>query len=376
MVIIILGGGFAGLAAARKLAVLQGNHQVFLFDKNSYSTMLPSLPDAAGCRMPPQFLKEEIARLLPEGIEFKNENVCLVDLENRFIKTEKNQYCFDYLLFAAGSTSNFYGFNQSLERLYTLTTLTEAERIREDFAGYLYRAPHPHLVLSGAGYTALELAGNLSFAAQKSQKTLRITLAERAPDFLPFLSSSQKERIRRYIKRMKFDLKLNDFIEVFDGRNVRLHSGAEFEDVFFCWTAGTKFAIPQIIGKMDLLADGRIVVDECLRAPQYDGVFAAGDSAAMACGGGYLRKAVNFAIYSGARAGDNIVRSIRSKRLKPFRAVDLGWVIPLIDDSVGVVFGKIPVCGRLGLRMHYFMCGYRNFNWTNRRRFFQFSLTL
>jgi len=127
---------------------------------------------------------------------------------------------------------------------------------------------------------------------------------------------------------------------------------------------------------MERLTDGRIKVSRDLQVPAHPEVFACGDAAAMEHRGGYLRKAVNFAFYSGLRAGKNAAAFLLEHKMKPFRPVDLGWVIPLVDDSVGRIMGGLPVWGRTGLRLHYFMCGYRNFSGRNMRAFIRMALRL
>jgi len=371
--IIILGGGFGGIACSKKAASVK-NHEILLLDKNPYTTMLPSLPDVAGDRIEARYLEEDISRMVPSNIRVSREEVQSVSLDRSIIQTNKQEYRYDYLAIATGSVTNFYGFNQNLEGIHTLTSLEEGKRIRYEFPRYLERTKKPHVILAGAGYTALELAGALAVRAGEKGAALRITLVEKADRILPFLTPKQHDHIRRYMDRMGFRLLVSDSIEGFDGSNVRLHSGREFSDCFICWTAGTKFAIPQIEGDIERIPDGRIRVNENLEVPGYPGVFAIGDSAAINSEGGYLRKAVNFAVYSGTRAGDNIRRSIGGRPLRAFHPIDLGWVIPLHKDSVGRIFGKIPVSGRIGLKMHYFMCGFRNFNWKNALAFYKMAL--
>ena len=375
MSIAIVGAGFGGLAAAGKISKLR-DQKILLFDKNRYTTMFPALPDVAGDKIEPRFLKGDIARRIPPNVSFVNERVISLDLDESLIHTSENEYHFDYLLIATGSVTNFFGFDQNLNDLYTLTSLEEAERIRREFPSYLEKISSPHVVLSGAGYTALELASHLSVMAASRGVQLKITLVEKAKGILPFLSPKQKKHIIRYLRRKNFEVKTNNTIEHFDGNGVRLESGEEYEDVFLCWTTGTKFSIPEVKGDLDRLRDGRIKVLDTLQAPGYANVFACGDSAAIHSGETYLRKAVNFAIYSGASAGGNLYRLIRKKPLRPFRPIDLGWVIPLHKDSVGLVFGKIPLYGKIGLRMHYMMCGYRNYNLPNRTMFLKMALRL
>ena len=364
------------MAASKKLSGIAAEHEVIVIDRHDYTTMIPALPDLAGDKIPGNILTADVRTKMPEGIRFVHDEVVSVDLDKKTVTTKTKKIDYNFLVIASGSVTNFFGFNQNLDNIYTLTSFPEAERIKKDFSEYLSGNDNPHVVLSGGGYTALELAGSLNYMASRKNREVKITLVEKSVAILQILSYPQLKRIHDYIDRHKFKLITEDVIEKFDGSNVRLDSGKEYEDVFLCWTTGTKFAIPEIKGKLDRLPDGRIKVGETLQAPGYPGVFAAGDSAAIKKDGHYIRKAVNFSIYSGAAAGDNIKRSIRAGTLKKFHPVDLGWVIPLHNDSVGEIFGKIPVWGKPGLRMHYFMCGFRNYNMKNAAGFYKTALKL
>lgn len=378
MNIIIIGGGFSGLQALTKLKSVSANpnHKVTLIDRKDYACMIPAAPDVAGGRIDPEILVEDLKNLIPVGVKFARCNVQHLDLENKKINTDKDDYSYDYLVIASGSDPNFHGFDQHLEKVFPLTGLKHAEKIKREFDVYLEQKDNPKVVISGTGYTALELAGNLKVAAQRKNRKIHLTLVEMSDQILPFLSEKQRNRIHRFIKRMGFELMTGDRVIKFDGENVILDSGKEIKGVFLCWTTGAKISIPEIKGDIDQINDGRLKVNSFLQPDGYPEVFVAGDAAAISSNGGYLRRAVNFSYYSGTCAGENIARSLDGRNLKKFKPLDLGWVIPLLDDSVGIVFGKIPIKGKIGLRMHYFMCGFRNFNKSNAREFYKISLKL
>ena len=128
--------------------------------------------------------------------------------------------------------------------------------------------------------------------------------------------------------------------------------------------------------RVERTRDGRIMTNEYLQIPEYPLLFAAGDAAALTRDGQQLRRAVNFSYYSGRVAGRNAVAQRAGRALKPFRAVDLGWVIPLGTESSGRIFGGIPVGGKLGLRMHYFMNGFRHFGGGRAGDFYATALNL
>ncbi|MCF7855547.1 MAG: FAD-dependent oxidoreductase, partial [Candidatus Pacebacteria bacterium] len=163
-------------------------------------------------------------------------------------------------------------------------------------------------------------------------------------------------------------------VQAFDGRTVELSDGSRMENVFLCWSTGTKFGLP-IAGDHDTIRDGRIVVDEFLRVPPHPEVFVAGDAAAMSDrNGNHLRKAVNFSVYSGRCAGKNVRRVAQGDTPRSFTPKDLGWVIPFCNTATGKLFSKVTVRGRFPLALHYFMCGYRNYNTTNRLHFLNLML--
>ena len=366
MKIIVIGAGFAGCAAIGKLKKLKGLHQLLLLDKNSYTTMIPSLPDLAGGKFPDDILREEISRLIPEWVILKNEKILAVDLDNKTVISDKTSYQYDYLIIATGSVTNFYGFAKQLSKIYKIDCLDEARRTRDDFIDYLAKnRKNCHVVISGAGYTGLELACSLRYLAERKGRNMPITIVEMAEDILSFLNHREKIYIKNYLNASGIRVMFKSRITDFDGQNVMINNEIIIKNVFLSWTAGSKFAIENVVGDVERISDGRIVVNQFLQLLNYPGVFAAGDSAAIKYKNTFLRKAVNFALGSGRQAGENLVRLINRKRMIKYKLVDLGWVIPLQEISMGRILNKIPVKGKLGLRLHYFLSGYRNYNLRN-----------
>jgi NADH dehydrogenase len=184
------------------------------------------------------------------------------------------------------------------------------------------------------------------------------------------------EDVRRYLGKrcQEQGLKLltGRSLQTFDGTNAELSDGTRFKDVFVCWATGARSGL-EVDGEHDRIRDGRIIVDRCLRVPQHPEVYAVGDAAAMDFGNGPLRRAVNFALYSGRHAGRNIVRAMNSAQPKPWTPRDLGWVVPLCNAAAGRIMARFTVKGRFPLALHYFMCGYRSYNLGNRVHFMKMA---
>ncbi len=376
MRVIIVGAGFAGISAVRRLlSAGSPNISVQLFEPNDYTTILPALPDYIGSDFDSSLIKIPISQLIPCGVCHIKNRVEAIYLKERKIISGADSYTYDYLVIAAGSTTNFFGFDRHLDLVYTLSSYNEAQRLKNAFEIYLETNKKPHVVIVGAGYTGIELAFNLIVRANETGKKIDVSLVETQDKIMAPLSVPQRSYVEKLLVRYGIKTYTGTRIVSFDGTTVSLATGELLDNVFLCWTAGTKMAVPSIVGKYDSLPDGRIKIGASLSIPEYPEVFVAGDCAAVAHKGNWLRKAVNFSIYSGITAATNVVNSIRNQPLVPFRPVDLGWILPLRVTSVGKLLGRIPVRGKIGMRMHYMMCGLRNYTLENKKAFLYKSLT-
>lgn len=361
-----MGGGFAGLQALR--ALRHSPDEVLLFEPQERTVMLPALPDVAGGWVAPAALAYPLARLVPPGVRHVRAAVTRIDLDRHALTVDGETHVFDRLLLAAGSRTDLHGFDRSLDRVHRLDSLEGAVLLRDSFAAYLDRCPEPHIFMAGGGYTGLELAVCLLYRARARGLPCRATVADPAPGLLPFLPAERRERILRFLGDADIAVRTGVKVDDFNGRDVTA-AGGKHPDVFFCWAAGSAFAIPEVTGTTPRLRDGRFVVNPDLSLPGRPDVFAAGDAAAFEHRGAVLRKAVNFAWHEGRQAGRNLALRARGRPTQPFRPVDLGWVIPLHAESAGQLFGRVWVRGRPGLRLHYLMCGFRNRGFTNRAVF-------
>jgi len=368
--IAIVGAGFAGLAAARQLCRL--SHQeadIHLFDRNASTTMLPALPDVAGGRLEPARIRADLRKLLKPRIQLHLGSVQSVDPAGKKLSTAEGVFTYDFLVLTCGAVADRRGLKEHQAAAYTLGSLADAERISQDFGAFVQSRSSPQAVVVGGGYTGLELASNLKMRSVRLGRPARVTVLEMKDRILAGLP----ERIRSYLEaqalRQGLEICTGVKVDSFDGRNVRLSDGSCHEEVFLCWSTGTRRGLPELQGEKQELPDGRIVVDEYLRIPQHPQIFVAGDAAAIHHRDVPLRKAVNFAYYSGQTAGRNILLGLRGRPLQAFRPVDLGWVIPFGSTAAGQVLGIDYLTGRLPLAMHYAMCGYRNFTLGNKLYF-------
>ncbi|NLG34259.1 MAG: FAD-dependent oxidoreductase [Lentisphaerae bacterium] len=359
---VIIGGGFAGRQAARALRRSPG--EIILIDPATVTVMLPALTDLAGGWIRESLLQRPLREQLPPAVRHLQEAVSRIDLDRDLVVAGGTTLEYGHLLIASGSVPDFRDTPFPREHMHPLGTLEDALRIRRDFETYLREAPHPHILVAGTGYTGLELAMSLFFRAKASGLRCGVTIVDPTPVLLPSLPDRQRQYVLDFLTAQGADVRLGAAVESFDGRRA-VAGGRTYENPFFCWAAGSRFAIPELHGDVERIRDGRLKVSADLSLPRYPRVFAAGDSAAIERGGRPLRKAVNFAYYGGHHAGRNIARRLRGRPARPFRPVDLGWIVPFHSTSVGRLPGGIWIRGGLGVRLHHLMCGLRNYSLAN-----------
>ena len=360
--IVIVGGGFAGMQACK--AMSRSGERVLLIDPNPGPTMLPALPDLAGGWVSEQLVQRPFREILPQNVEHVQAAVATIDLDAGTVLADGQTFAYEQLLIAPGSVPNFYDSPFPREKMHALGSLEDARRIRREFAEYLARTDRPQLLVAGTGYTGLELAMSLFFRARAAGKPCAVAIVDPAPILLPSLPEKQRRYVLDFLVAQGAEVRLGAAVESFDGHDA-VAGGKTYADVFFCWAAGSKLAVPEIQGRVERLRDGRLKVAPDLSLPNYPHVFAAGDAAAIERSGQPLRKAVNFAYYGGRHAGQNVLRRRRGRPTRPFRPMDLGWVVPFHETSIGRLPGGLWIRGRLGVRLHHLMCGIRNYSFAN-----------
>ena len=360
--VVIIGGGFAGRQASR--ALRNSPADVVLLDPSPFTTMLPALPDLAGNWISEHWVKHPLADLLPPNVRHFQQAVSSIHLDTSTVMAGNTPIAYDHLLIAAGSAPNFYNVSFPRDLMHPLATVEDALRIQKDFGTYLQNELHPHVLVAGSGYTGLELAMSLFFRAKANGKTCAVTIVDPTPVLLPSLPDQHRQYVLNFLTAQGAHVRLGVAIESFNGQDA-VAGGITYKNVFFCWAAGSTLAVPDIQGQVERLRDGRLKVLPDLSLPNYPNVFAAGDSAAILQNGQPLRKAVNFAYYGGRHMGNNVARRLHGKPTRPFHPIDLGWVVPFHETSIGRLPFGLWVKGRLGVRLHHLMCGLRNYSFKN-----------
>ncbi|MFP4643131.1 MAG: NAD(P)/FAD-dependent oxidoreductase [Spirochaetales bacterium] len=374
--IVVIGGGFAGIQATK--AIMRGtpNADITLIDRNPYATMLPALPDVLSGRVRTQSLTRDFADIFGDKVTCVEDECRSIDLPSRTIEGTSSEYSYDYLIIAAGSKPNFFGFSPEGGSLHTLDSFPAARDLRDKLISAAAETSPRPLLIVGGGYTGLEAAACVRHGFEGHDESLPIIVLEKQNDILPMATERERMKVRAYLKSINVELRTGASLERLTDQAALLSDGSELTEPIVCWTAGMQASSGDRAGEQATTRDKRFRTNEFLQLGEYPEVYVAGDDAALTDGDTVLRRAVNFAFYSGRRAGRNCAAQIRGRRQRPFRPADLGWIIPLGQMSIGRILGFIPIGGTLGLRIHYAMSAYRHFGLPQAWEFLKTAMVL
>jgi NADH dehydrogenase len=383
--IVIIGGGFGGLYAARALAPLPVH--ITLLDRKNHHTFQPLLYQVATAGLSPADIAEPIRRVLRRhrNVEVLLGEAVGFDLEQRRVVLKDGlQLSYDYLIVAAGATHAYFGHEEWAPFAPGLKTIEDALEIRRRIllayelaerqaaAG----ASHEplHFVIVGGGPTGVELAGTLAEVAHRSlpadfrnidpQRT-RIFLIEAGPRILPTYPEELSQSGQEQLRRLGVEVRTNTMVTSVEPDLVRM--GAEsLKSAVTLWAAGVAASpLARLLGAPVDKA-GRALVQPDLTIPGHPEVFVIGDlAAARNPDGKPVPGVAPAAIQQGKAVAANIARELKGEPRLPFAYKDEGS-LAVIGRKAGVAdFGRIKLRGLLAwlawLFVHLlFLIGFRN----------------
>ncbi|MDO8663003.1 MAG: FAD-dependent oxidoreductase [Candidatus Omnitrophota bacterium] len=361
--VIIIGGGFAGLASLFRLSRYKKRFDlaITLISDREQVNFLPMLPDCLGRSVKTKHLLFNLADLSAKKyFNLLKSRVIAVDLKKKEVVTSGQSLNYDFLIISSGTETNFYGNNMAREHSFKLDSVEDAAFLFEALEKNSYAA----YLIAGGGYTGIEVATNLRVYLEKRKIGRKIVIIERAPAILGPLPQWLKNCVEDNLKRLDIEVIVNSTIEKIETESTSLADGRTFNHAMLIWAAGVRTA--DFIQNLEVEKNpqGRIKVDEYLRVN--DACFAAGDTAYFLYKHNFLRMAVQFAIAQGACSAKNIIRSLAGKRLIEYKAADLGLIVPMANNhGCGRILG-MKMRGFLPVFFHYFMCIYRSYGFKNK----------
>ena len=383
--VIIIGGGFAGLAAARRLRNVEC--EVTIVDRHNHHVFQPLLYQVATAGLSPGDIASPIRWILRKQPRLRVllANVERIDSAARQIQLDHGEILkYDYLIVAAGATHSYFGHDEWAGAAPGLKTLDDALAIRRRLLlafEEAEREPNPvyqrrllTFVIIGGGPTGVEMAGALGEIAGHVLRSefdavdpaiARIILIEAGPSILPAFPEQLRESARRALLRLGIDVRVGQAVTKVEEGAVWV--GEDRIDAHtILWAAGVAAApLSRDLGP-GLDRAGRVIVAPDLSVPGHAGVFVAGDLASFTHQTGKpLPGVAQVAKQQGKHAASNVARLISSENTTPFRYFDPGNMATIGRNAAIADFGFLRVSGYLGwllwLFVHIlFLIGFRN----------------
>ena len=382
--VVIVGAGFGGLQCARRLAGKPVD--VLLVDRHNYHLFTPLLYQVASSLLNPSEIAYPVRTVFrgSRNVTIRLAEVTGVDLADGVIYVEEGPpEPFDYLVLATGARVNFFGQDAIASRAFTLGSLSAAFDLRNHVLSRFEAATTADLptrqrlltfVVVGAGPTGVEYAGALSELVRLmagrdypgiGRADVRILLLEGTDRVLPAFPPALGEDARRRLQRLGVTIRTGVMMRAADDASVTLSTGETVPCGTLVWTAGVRPNGLEPGLDVARTKAGRVEVDQCLRIPGHERVFAIGDVAAFVQDGQPLPMLAQSAMQAGRAVAANILRDLAGKPLAPFRYRDPG-IMATVGRNAGVALIKgVSLRGWLGwitwLAVHlFFIIGFRN----------------
>ena len=343
--VVILGGGFGGIGAARKLR--KADVDVTLVDQHDYHTFQPLLYQVATDLLETSACGHPLRDLFHEQphVTVHVATVTGIDLARREVQlAEMAPLSYDYLVLGLGARVNFFGVEGAEQHAFPMYTLPDAVRLREHVLQKWEAADKDpalvddgalNVVVVGGGPTGIESAGALAelyrhnFAEDYPgipQDKARIVLVEAGPALLAMFKADIRSYARKALEKRGVEVLLGEVVASIEPTRITLKSGTVIEAHTLVWGAGLQ-ANPLVAGLgLELQHGNRAPVGPDLSVPGHSEVFAIGDIAWITDTktNDVLPQLGSVALQAGEHAGENIARLVAGKDSEPFVYHDKG----------------------------------------------------
>jgi NADH dehydrogenase len=381
--VLIIGGGFGGLNAARSLN--KAPVQVTLIDRRNHHLFQPLLYQVATAALNPSDIASPIRRILRHQ---KNAEVLLaeataIDLVARTVSLDKGSLSYDYLIVATGARHSYFGHDEWTPNAPGLKSIGDALEIRRRVLSAFEEAerePDPAkrhawltFVVVGGGPTGVELSGSLCEIAQHAlakdfrhidPTQSRVILLEGSPRVLPSYTPELSESARRQLTHLGVDVRTGKVVTAIDADGVNV-GDERIETRTVLWAAGvTGSRLGKALG-VPLDRAGRVIVGPDLTVPGHPEVFVIGDLASLVIDDVPVPGVAPAAMQEARHTAANILRGIKGEAALPFRYHDKGSLATIGRSAAVADLGKIKLSGPLAwlawLFIHIlFLIGFRN----------------
>lgn len=383
--VVIIGGGFGGLAVARELA--DTDARITLIDRRNHHLFQPLLYQVATAGLSAPSIAAPLRQILRKqaNVTVLMDDARDVDLDHQVVKLAGGDEPYDALVVATGATHAYFGHDEWERHAPGLKTLEDAFAIRRRVLVAFERAEREedpvlrqawlNFVIVGGGATGVELAGTVAEIARHTlprefrradPRRANVQLVEAGPRLLPAFDEDLSDKARRQLEKLGVQVRLGTSVTAIDGEGVML-DGAPYAARTVLWAAGV--AASPLGRKLGAPLDraGRVLVEPDLSLPGHPNVFVIGDLAAVTQANG---KPVPGVAPAAKQMGHYVATLLKARwrgerTAKPFAYRDDGALATIGRMAAVAQFGRLKLSGILAwwvwLIAHIaFLIGFRN----------------
>jgi NADH dehydrogenase len=369
--VVIVGAGFAGYNAARKLAAFAGSIEIVVISSTDYFLYLPLMPQVSGGLVEPRHICASLPRRLRQA-RFILGTVSHVDPASKTVRWEapsgaSEQMTYDRLILSAGSVNKLlpipgvteyaHGFRSIAEAIYLGDHITRQLELAAATADAADRGAHCTFVVVGGGYTGTEVAAQGQLLTTRLARKLpslagqpiRWLLLDTAPRLLPELDEHLSKTAERVLRRRGVEVRTGQSLEEAMPGYVRLTAGEEVPTRSLIWCVGVR-PDPLVSGLGLTTNRGRLTVDEFMSVRGAPDIYACGDCAAvpdLTRPGEICGMTAQHAQRQGKRVARNVAASLGLGTAQPYKHRDLGFLVDLGATAAAANPLGIPLSGPL-----------------------------
>lgn len=363
--VVIVGGGLGGLRLAEDL--YGSGMQVVLIDKNNFHQFPPLIYQIASAGIDPSSISFPFRQIFRKRKDFyfRMAEARMVDTEKKILQTSIGKIDYDYLVLAAGATTNFFGNKNIEEWAIPMKTVPEAMGLRNALLSNLERAltcateeerqELLNVVIVGGGATGVEIAGALAEMRRyvipydypdMDSSLMHIYLIEAGDRLLAGLSQESSQKAYEFLKSMGVDIQFGKMVTDYRDHKVVMKDGTEIPTRTFLWVSGIRANAMPGIDESHMGRGFRFKVDEYNRIPGLNDVFAIGDQCLQTSDAAYPNghpQVAQVAIQQAKNLAKNlklINQGADSSELTAFHYKNLGSMATIGRNKAVVEIGK------------------------------------
>lgn len=363
--VVIVGGGLGGLRLAEDL--YGSDMQVVLIDKNNFHQFPPLIYQIASAGIDPSSISFPFRQIFRKRKDFyfRMAEARMVDTEKKILQTSIGKINYDYLVLAAGATTNFFGNKNIEEWAIPMKTVPEAMGLRNALLSNFERAltcateeerqELLNVVIVGGGATGVEIAGALAEMRRyvipydypdMDSSLMHIYLIEAGDRLLAGLSQESSQKAYEFLKSMGVDIQFGKMVTDYRDHKVVMKDGTEIPTRTFLWVSGIRANAMPGIDESHMGRGFRFKVDEYNRIPGVEDVFAIGDQCLQISDAAYPNghpQVAQVAIQQAKNLAKNlklINQGADSSELTAFRYKNLGSMATIGRNKAVVEIGK------------------------------------